>query len=453
LQKADAFGHSYHTKEKTRIGFDSLIAAIGDVRVAELTVSMGEAFIQSLHERGLRPTSIVGYVKQLRPVIHRVRSLLRRSCPACSELKVEVWEARALQLPKIAKQNVKVYDPHEVHALIASAREPLATAIALGVSTGLRRGALFNLCRFEVDLARGELRVQSKSDDLWEGTWAWEAKTVRDTVKPVPGWVLERVDRLVRSLPAEQPYLLIPPERYQRLRGKIGQIRPAIRYNPCPHMNNRLNALFEKAGIPKRHRAFHALKSTLVTDLLAGGMSPQDVGALADHASATTTMRYYAAVGGHRVEQARQILENLGPEIGLTRLERATSCTPCTRSSQTELQPGCHLTVHRYSTGAMCACTISATASLPRFRLGSRSINIMNLGRVYPQGEDIGLRAVTGESSTGSRFPPPNLHLCGSGGGESGLPAQYPQGQDSLEDMAKGVSPYLPGVRPSKMRD
>jgi len=348
LLKYQNFGHAYHTKEKTRRSFDNLIAAIGDVRVSELTVSMGDSFVDWMHGRGLKAISIVGYVKQLRPVIHRVRALLRRSCPACKDLKVEVWEAKTLHLPRVEKTNVRVYDPHEVHALIASADEPLATAMAVGMTTALRRGALFNLCRFEIDVQRGELRVQSKRNDLFDGTWEWEAKTTRDTVKPIPQWVLSRLVRLMNSLPADQPYVHVPAERYQRLRGKIGQIAPSIRYNPVPHMNNRLNDLFVKAGVAKRGRAFHALKATCVTELLKGGMAPQDVGALADHSSSTTTMRYYAAVGGHRVEQARPILENLGPEIGVGGFEPPTSCSPSRRPNQAGPHPV--LTVHRFST-------------------------------------------------------------------------------------------------------
>lgn len=342
--------HAYNTLEKTRTAFEHLIATVGDVRVDRLTAQMGELFIASLQDRHLKASSIVGYVKQLRPVIHRVRSLLRRDVPACRDLTVEVWSAKTLRTPKVERRNIRVYDPHEAHRLIASADEPLATAMAVGMTTGCRRGKLFNLCRWEVDMRAGTMMVQSKQDDIMEGTWEWTDKVTRDAVKPIPGWVVDRIRQLLERLPANQPYIHIPPARYRRLCGMIGQLPPSIRLNPVPHMNNKLNELFDKAGVAKRGRAFHALKSTFVTEALRGGASPQDVATLADHSSPTTTMRYYAAVGGHAVGQVRAIMEGLGPDrIGVTGLEPATFRPPAERSSQTEPHP-VTLIVHRFGT-------------------------------------------------------------------------------------------------------
>ena len=343
--------HAHNTLEKTRTAFDHLIATVGDVRVDRLTPQMGEAFIAAMQDRHLKPSSIVGYVKQVRPVIHRVRSLLRRDVPACRNLNVEIWSAKALRTPKVGKRNIRTYDPAEALRLIASANEPLATAMAVGMTTGLRRGALFNLCRFEIDMREGCLRVQSKDDDLIEGTWKWQAKATRDVTKPVPSWVMDRIRQLFNQLPAYQPYIHIPPARYERLRGLIGQLPPSTRLNPVPHANNQLNALFDKTGVAKRGRAFHALKSTFVTEALRGGASPQDVAALADHSSPTTTMRYYAAVGGHACAQVRTIMDGLGPDrIGVAGFEPTTPRPPAECSGQAELHP-VKLIVHRFGTG------------------------------------------------------------------------------------------------------
>lgn len=350
LQKYKVWGHSYHTADKTQRGFDKLIAAIGDIRVCELTVAHAEQWIEHMHGCGLSLTSIVGYVKQVRPVIHRARALLRRTCPACHSLKAEVWEVKVLRLPKVKRKEIKVYTSQEAHALLASADEPLATAIALAMTTFLRRGTLFNVIKSDIDLERGELRVTSKQDDLLAGTWAFEPKTVVDRVKPLSAWIIEHYVRpLMARLPQHQPYLLIPPERYEKLRGRIGQMSPSLCGNPVPHMNSKLNALFAKAGVEKKQgRAFHSFKAFCVTEALHGGMSPQDVGALADHASPNTTMEYYAAIGGARTDQAREIFENLGPDVGVTGLEPATSRPPAERSTKLSHTP--NLTVHRYST-------------------------------------------------------------------------------------------------------
>ena len=107
------------------------------------------------------------------------------------------------------------------------------------------------------------------------------------------------------ELPGGQPYLLLPPRRYQyllRLKAK-GELRYEACKCPDGNFGRSWKLIFKRAGI--EDGTFHDLRSTCITEWLEKGLMPHEVKELAGHADIKTTMNYYVGIRESLIDKAR----------------------------------------------------------------------------------------------------------------------------------------------------
>ncbi len=176
--------------------------------------------------------------------------------------------------------------------------------ILLAKTAGLRRGEILNLTLNDIDFAKRKVIVQHKADTNY--TWRWVVKDKDRREVPLTEEAAKLLIDIQTELPNGQSYLLLPPERYQRLlklKTKGLLIDPVRK---CPDGNFRRNwkVICKIAGI--LDGTFHDLRATCITEWFENGMMPNEVQRPAGHSSIDTTTNYYVGIREAMIDRARQ---------------------------------------------------------------------------------------------------------------------------------------------------
>ncbi len=137
-------------------------------------------------------------------------------------------------------------------------------------------------------------------------TWRWVVKDKDRREVPLTEEDAQLLIDIQTELPEGQPYLLLSPERYQRLlklKAK-GLLIDSVR--KCPDGNFRRNwqMICKIAGI--LDGTFHDLRATCITEWFEQGLMPHEVQRLAGHSSIDTTMNYYVGIREVMIDRARE---------------------------------------------------------------------------------------------------------------------------------------------------
>jgi len=118
--------------------------------------------------------------------------------------------------------------------------------------------------------------------------------------------VAEILTRIQAELPNGQPYLLIPPERYQHMLylKKTGELIDRVAKAPDGNHNRNWLYICKKAGV--EDAKFHDLRATCITEWFEQEMMPHEVQKLAGHSSIDTTMRFYVGIRDEMIDKARR---------------------------------------------------------------------------------------------------------------------------------------------------
>jgi integrase len=151
----------------------------------------------------------------------------------------------------------------------------LYRAFMLATNALLRKGAIGSLPLSGIDLYAKLVRIRDVPE------LGWKNKANRWPNKPMNNRLYEFLrDDLAARDPAERWYL------------DDGRGNPW--YADPSHISKAMTRACKAAGLPGGVKPFHwGMRAALITWLLNNGESPQKVQQLADHASVTTTMRYF----------------------------------------------------------------------------------------------------------------------------------------------------------------
>ncbi len=214
-----------------------------------------------------------------------------------------------IKTPRVCKRKVRVYSPAEFRALLEACDDLRWVAILLlAKTTGMRKSAIQNLCRTDIDFANETITVSEKPKD--ESHWFWLPKDREERKLPLIPSVANVLTEIVYSIPASQPYVLLKPPRYYHLieMKRLGFLTDEMRLSPISNFDRTFRKIRKRAGVKGR---FHDLRSTCLTGL-ADVLNPNELAMIAGHSDIKTTMRY-VGMGRDTVNKARlSVIESMG---------------------------------------------------------------------------------------------------------------------------------------------
>lgn len=165
----------------------------------------------------------------------------------------------------------------------------LDVAFALMAFAGLRRGEVLALCRADVDLAAGQIKVRRQRLRVG-GQLITKAPKSKAAVRDVP--ILPELAAVLRRLPLMMPNALLVPCSPETL---------ARRWRRAQ----------ERAGIAQPYR-LHDLRHTYATHLVAAGCHPRILQYMIGHSSLDLTMQTYTHIDGTTaLQEVKRLSESL----------------------------------------------------------------------------------------------------------------------------------------------
>jgi len=275
------------------------IAIIGDIDYHNVTISEGELYRQALLEKGNSPATIIKKMKSLKHLFQL----------AVDREQLQHNPVKRVKTPKAPKKKVEIYTNEECCRMIMAAGQMKCSLkwdilIALAIETGMRKSELLNLTLRDIDFERVCIDVSPKRDT--KETWRWDIKDVDCRTIPITKQMLALLAEFQLKRPSGYPYVFIPAARYdyiQNLRSR-GKPAPTGRNKLITNFSRTFKRILKKANI--RHRQFHDLRSTAITNWLYNGLKEHEVMRLAGHSSFETTHRFYLAVQPDLYQRARR---------------------------------------------------------------------------------------------------------------------------------------------------
>ncbi|MFH0806658.1 MAG: site-specific tyrosine recombinase/integron integrase [Candidatus Brennerbacteria bacterium] len=254
-------GHSRKTQENYGRYLAVFIKEAGVKTARAITQDVVRKFRLTLARKDLKKVTQSYYVIALRNFL---KYLIRRG--------MEVLSPETIELPKIARRDIKVLSYDELERLLASPKGNDLRAfrdraiLETFFSTGLRLSELCALPRY-LDLTRGELSVRGKGEKV---RMVFISERAKKTLK-------EYLDKR----PDTEEKLFVSLSRAGKVLGPI-----------TPRAVERLVELHaRKAGIAERVHP-HELRHSFATDLLVNGADLRSVQELLGHANVATTQIY-----------------------------------------------------------------------------------------------------------------------------------------------------------------
>ncbi len=294
------------TRSLTALVVRYLAEVLQDKPIGDITIGDAERFKNWLLHK-VKKTSANIYVKSIRPIFSQ--AVLDEEIPKNPFAAIKLF-----RVPK--RQKIRIYESWEIRAIVGQAPNMWWRAIVL-LGLLLRRGEVLNTTLADVDFRKGVLTVQPKEDSERLGTWRFQPKDYDTREIPLTPEANSLLVTISCELPDRQPYLLVPPKRYQWLMAHRDRLTHATRKCPIANFNREFHRIRKRAGI--KHGTYHDLRRTGITMLLENGLQPHQVMQIAGHSQIETTINYYTATRDSLLNQARTAL------IGATGLEPATS--------------------------------------------------------------------------------------------------------------------------------
>ena len=299
------------TVEMARRNFKNLMNYTGNIKAGSLEYRHCESYQAACLNSGLSPTTVNIRIATVKPVF---RWAVKRRM-----LYEDPWQY--VKQLKVPKKLIRILENDEFQRILENAPSLMWRArLLLAKTAGLRRGEVLNLTVKDVDFNHGVVCVQPKKET--EFTWRWQVKDKDVREVPLIEELAKLLVQLQVELPEGQPYLLIPPQRYQRLieLKERGKLLDWVRRDPDNNFSRSIGSLFHKSEV--RDATFHDLRRTCITEWLENGLHPHEVMRLAGHSNISTTMKYYVGVRRDLVDRARIASEagmNMKSDALLTR--------------------------------------------------------------------------------------------------------------------------------------
>ena len=198
-------------------------------------------------------------------------------------------------LPKVEHKEMKTLTADQLSAFFQEARDSGVFALYyIDLTTGLRRGELLGLKWSDIDLEKGDLRVQRQ-------------------IGRIDGKIIEmplKTKNAYRTLPLSADAIDVLMQQ-RRKTGNIEWVFPSPTGGPISpdsvlHM---LHRVLKRAGLPKVR--FHDLRHTFATLALQNGVDIKTVSGMLGHFSAGFTLDTYAHVTTSAKREAAKTMGNI----------------------------------------------------------------------------------------------------------------------------------------------
>ncbi len=313
------------TAALTATAFSHLTGFASDRAVGDFQYADAERFQASLIDAGLGKVSANIYIKSIRPVFSW----------ALKHQLIESNPFDGLKMYRVAQKRIRTFEPWEIRVILDACPDELWRARVLLGKMSLRRGEVLNLTVDDIDFANEILYITAKDDT--RHTWSWQPKNKQTGELPMTPQLARILVKLLNELPAGQPYLLIKPQRYQRLMEmkRRGRLLERFRKKPVNNFDREFKRILNRAGVTG---SFHDLRRTAITEW-AQILQPHELKEIARHSDLKTTLTYYVArrkraaikkayqvsIGGAGSPERNRNCRTQTISIGATGLEPATS--------------------------------------------------------------------------------------------------------------------------------
>lgn len=290
-----------------------IVSRFSDVALKDLSPSQVRAWEASMLESGLSPITV-----------GKAHRLLKMVCKSAVDDHVLIWNpCDPVKPPKrpAGEPNALTGEQLARFMTMLDSMGPtkLATAAALALFAGLRRGEVCGLRWSEVDLEHAEVRISQAIGIRKGGSYVKAPKSAkgRRTVAIPQQLVPILRDRLRVSRDAWDAMvkaLGITPSDEAFLHTYV--IGDADGTPASPALLTREWNAFSRnvpiIGNQGRHASFHDLRHSFVTAAIAGGADVKSVSSLSGHSDASMTLNTYASADG---DAKRAAAVRLGEEF------------------------------------------------------------------------------------------------------------------------------------------
>lgn len=272
-----------------------VVPALGMMELNELTPFIMQRFVTELLTKGNLKTGRGLSANSVNAIITVMQSSLRM---AYTLGYTEVYTADKIKRPRSDEKKVECFslaEQKKIEQYILSEDKPKLFGIFLCLYTGLRIGELLALEWADVDLQKGELRIN---------------KTCYDGKAPTGGFIritdVPKTPSSVRTIPI--PKRLIPMLREIKKKSHSTFVVSNGEKSIFVRSYQRsFELLLEKLEIP--HRGFHSLRHTFATRALECGMDVKTLSEILGHKSPTVTLNRYAH---SLMEHKKDMMNRLG---------------------------------------------------------------------------------------------------------------------------------------------
>ena len=267
-----------HYRKQARV----ICRYIGGYRLADVTIPVVSHWMAQMVDEGYAPRSVskpFGLLRQAMKHAVALELIAKNPCDYCKP-------------PRIQRKKLQVLSREERTRMLQLARdaepEPLALAIELALTTGLRRGEICGL-RWS-DVGDCEVTV-SRSISLDSGTPYVKDPKTDGSRRTIP--LTSRLYAVLRAVEKDQRYVAA------ELETKFGD--PYILGTPGPdskpyhptRLSKDFSAFCKMNGF---HLTFHDLRHTFATMMIAGGTDVRTVASYLGHSNVAMTLNTYAEV-------------------------------------------------------------------------------------------------------------------------------------------------------------
>jgi integrase len=261
--------------------------AFGKVKLNTLDAQRIEEIYAKKLNDGLAPASI-----------HVLHAVLSASLKRAIRLKlVQHNPCKDVEVPRIEREEVKVFEPFEVRALLSAAKDDRLEALwVVALSTGVREGEALALQRGDVNLNAGTLRISRTVYNGVVGTP--KSKRSRRTIV-LPKMAHTALKRHIRQGDYEEGSAYLFPN---------GVGKPMWYYTTF--INHHWKPLLNRAGV--EYKVFHTCRHHVASTLLSKGLPITSVARFLGHDERTLLSTYAHLMPDQMTAVAAAMDQSLG---------------------------------------------------------------------------------------------------------------------------------------------
>lgn len=271
---------------------NQLNPTLGDRTIGSIRTTDVEELVERLDAEDLAPRTIKKAILALSAMLEK----------AAREGRCQPNICRHVELPRPAADEQLWLTPAEVERLAGVLGDYYGLMVLMDAYTGLRQGELWALTAADVDLLRGQVRVERSVNGARE---VGPTKTHRTRVVPLVPWLVEALTPLVEERAARGD--VWTSVNGVRLRGLLWTNSQAAPLRQGNFRRDKWLPALRKAGLDPAVR-MHDLRHSAPTWMIGAGVDVVTVSRWLGHKDVTTTLNVYSHLFSGNMEAAVNVL-------------------------------------------------------------------------------------------------------------------------------------------------